>query len=54
MDYVSIPLLVFILTCLVHLEYKIGVIDTIIKRLDKNSKVEGNNPKGRKKQKGVS
>ena len=49
MEYLITVLTVFILGCLVHLEYKIGAMSAVIKRLEKNSKVESNKLKGRKK-----
>jgi len=42
MDFVALPLLVFILGCLIHLEWEVSAIKTMVKQ-------NGENP-GRKKE----
>jgi hypothetical protein len=42
MEVITTALLIFILGCVVHLERRVGSIDAIVKRLEKNSKVKNN------------
>lgn len=46
MEYLLTALTIFILGCVIHLESRVSSIDTIVRRLDKNST-------GKKKRKGV-
>jgi hypothetical protein len=48
MDYVALPLLIFILGCVIHLEREVAHIKTIVTRNNKNPEVDSKKSKGRK------